>query len=123
MGLAEGGAEARLHRRFSHRRTAPRGRLRCGERRPAAAPEEKETWEEAPQPETLFRTPWLRRALSDVRGARTCRRGALRLLALPFSREKPFPLTPLFCFACVKSICGGDYVVFTFDDKEWPVAP
>ena len=125
LGVPEGenGAEARLNRRFSRRMTAPLGRLRCGELRRAAATEEKRKWEETAQPETLFRTPWLRRALSGVRGARTCRMGKLLALALPFSQEKPFPLVPLFCFACVRSIGGSDYAVFAFDENEWPVVP
>lgn len=118
LGLPENG---RLARRFSPRLTAPLGQLRYGELRPAAPPKEKESWQSVPDPAALFQTPWLRQALTGQRGAMTCQTGQLRRLALPFSREKPFPLPSLFCLASIRTISGAVYAVFTFDGKEWPV--
>lgn len=123
LGVPEGGEEACLARRFSRRLTAPLGRLLRGELRLAVQPEEKPGWEAAPRPESLFRTPWLRRALAGQQGAMVCRTGKQCRLALPFSPEKPFPLPGLFCFACIRPIGGADYAVFTFDGQEWPVVP
>ena len=114
--------EAALSRRFSRRMTAPVGRVTHGELRPAMQ-ERKGGWEQAPRPELLFHTPWLRRALQGKGGALTRREGKCRLLALPYDCERPFPLTSLFCFARVRSLGTGSYAVFAFDEKEWPVVP
>ena len=45
----------------------------------------------------------------------------LALLALPCCGEQPFPLVSLFCFAHIRRICGREYAVFAFDEKERPV--
>lgn len=122
LGVPERGrGEAVLSRRFSGRMTAPLGRISHGEVRNAAAPPRPQAWEEAPRPETLFRTPWLRRALNGRSGALTAPAGKGRLLALPFGAEDPFPLPSLFCLARVQTIRGRRYAVFAFDEKEWPV--
>lgn len=120
LGLPENG---RLARRFSPRLTSPLGQLRYGELRPAAPPKKQEHWQSAADPAALFQTPWLRKALSSQQGVLTCRRGEQRFLALPFSREKPFPLPSLFCFASIRTIGAAAYAVFAFDGKEWPIDP
>ena len=109
-----------IRRRFSHQMTAPLGKLLRGELRPAGDRTE-ENWTAAPEPDRLFRTPWLRRQLRDVRGALTRTAEAGRFLALPYEEKQPFPLTPLFCMAQPRNIGGKRYLVYAFDGKEWPV--
>lgn len=119
--LEPAGDRAAIRRRFSDRMTAPLGNLMRGELRPAAG--ETGTWEPVSEPERLFRTPWLQKQLRGARGALLRREGKMRLLALPYDKEKPFPLTALFCFACIKRIRGQTYAVYGFDEKDWPVFP
>ena len=114
------GTQGTIRRRFSRQLTAPLGRLLRGEARPAGA-REPETWEPAPAPDQLFRAPWLRQRLKGVQGARTRRAGAVRYLALPYDRGKPFPLATLFCFARLRAIGGASYVVYAFDAQERPL--
>ena len=109
-----------IRRRFSHQMTAPLGKLLRGELRPAGDRTE-ENWTAAPEPDRLFRTPWLRRQLRDVRGALTRTAETGRFLALPYDEKQPFPLTPLFCLAQPRNIGGKRYLVYAFDGKEWPV--
>ena len=109
-----------IRRRFSHQMTAPLGKLLRGELRPAGDRTE-ENWTAAPEPDRLFRTPWLRRQLRDVRGALTRTAEAGKFLALPYDEKQPFPLTPLFCLAQPRNIGGKRYLVYAFDGKEWPV--
>lgn len=116
------GQEAVIRRRFSMRMTEPLGRLLRGEVRPAAE-EEKETWQSAPDPEALFRAPWLRKRLQDISGALVRTGGGRRFLALPYDSGKSFPLSTLFCFASIRSINGKRYAVFIFDGEERPVFP
>ena len=108
-----------IRRRFSRQMTAPLGKLLRGELRPAG--DRAETWAAAPEPDHLFRTPWLRRQLRGIQGALTRMAGEVRLLALPYDAKKPFPMTPLFCLAQPKEIGGKQYMVYAFDGKEWPV--
>ena len=91
-----------------------------GEVRPAGA-KEPENWEPAPAPEQLFRAPWLRQRLKGAQGAKVRLSGETRYLALPYDPAKPFPLTTLFCFARLRSIGGGAYIVFAFDRQDRPV--
>ena len=114
------GSGGTIRRRFSGRLTAPLGRLLRGEVRPAGA-KEPEVWEPAPAPEQLFRAPWLRQRLSGVQGARVRRAGETRYLALPYDRAKPFPLTTLFCFARLRNLGEGAYVVYAFDKQDRPI--
>ena len=109
-----------IRRRFSHQMTAPLGKLLRGELRPAGDRTE-ENWTATPEPDRLFRTPWLRRQLRDVRGALTRTAEAGRFLALPYDEKQPFPLTPLLCLAQPRNIGGKRYLVYAFDGKEWPV--
>ena len=110
-----------LRRKFSHPLTAPLGRLLRGEVRPSAR--SVPSWTPAPQPGALFQAPWLRQRLRNAQGALTRTQDGLRSLALPYRRDGPFPLTTLFCFACLRSIGEREYVVFTFDGQDRPVFP
>lgn len=114
------GKQGSIRRRFSGRLTAPLGRLLRGEVRPAGAGQ-PETWEPAPAPDRLFRAPWLRQRLKGAQGALLRRAGETRYLALPYDPAKPFPLTTLFCFACLRTVAGAAYVVFAFDGQDRPV--
>ena len=118
LGCPEGQG-GKLSRRFSHRMTAPLGRLRCGELRKAVSQECG--WETLRDPQRLFRTPWLWKALQEKQGVLTRMQGGCRLLALPFSPQLPFPLVSLFCFARIRKIREGTYAVFAFNGEEWPV--
>jgi len=114
------GRQGVIRRRFSGRLTAPLGRLLRGEVRRSGA-KEPEHWEPAPAPDQLFRAPWLRQRLKGAQGALTRRAGETRYLALPYDPKKPFPLTTLFCFAHIRSVGAGTYVVYGFDGQERPV--
>ena len=116
------GSQCAIRRRFSGRLTAPVGRLLRGEVRPAGARAE-EDWAPAAAPDQLFRAPWLRQRLKGARGALTRQAGNLRYLALPYDRERPFPLTTLFCFAHLRRIGEAAYIVYAFDGEERPVFP
>jgi len=115
----EGRQGGTIRRRFSRQLTAPLGRLLRGELRPAGVGE-TEHWESVPDPERLFRAPWLCQRLKGTRGALTRLTGETRYLALPYDKGKPFPLTTLFCFAHVRRIGGACYVVYAFDGQERP---
>ena len=108
-----------IRRRFSRQMTAPLGSLLRGELRPAGG--SAETWTAAAEPDRLFQTPWLRKQLHGARGVLTRKEGSDRLLALPYDEKKPFPLTPLFCLARLRDIGGKKYVIYAFNEKEWPV--
>lgn len=113
--------EVDLSRRFSRRMTAPLGRLRHAELRKAAQQNNKYGWEEVKDPQQLFRTQWLRQALQGKKGMLTRKQESCRLIALPFSSEKPFPLVTLFCFAAIRDLREGKYAVFAFNAEEWPM--
>lgn len=114
--------EAVIRRRFSMRMTEPLGRLLRGEVRPAAE-EDRGTWQTVPDPEALFRAPWLRKRLRGTAGALVRTGEGRKFLALPYDSGKSFPLPTLFCFASIRSINGGRYAVFAFDGQERPVFP
>lgn len=115
------GEQAVIRRRFSRQMTAPLGRLLRGELRPARGQAARESWETAPEPDRLFRAPWLRKHLKNARGAMTRTEGGCRYVALPYDKEKDFPLTTLFCFARIQCIGGKAYAVYAFDKRESPV--
>ncbi len=116
------GQEAVIRRRFSMRMTEPLGRLVRGEVRPAAA-EDRESWQAAPAPETLFRASWLRKRLRGIAGALVRTEEGRLLLALPYDSGRAFPLPTLFCLADIRSINGRTYAVFAFDSEGHPVFP
>lgn len=120
LGVLEpqGGA-GMIRRRFSHRLTAPAGRLLRGEVRPAAQPEQEMDW--TPLEDAMFHSPGLRRQLQGTEGALWRREGETLLLALPYAPRRPMPLTGMFCFARPCRIRGERYLVWTFDSRERPV--
>ena len=114
------GRDGVIQRRFSHRMTAPAGRLLRGEVRPAAGRTEQE-WAPAADPAALFRTPWMQERLRGAEGALWRREGETLLLALPYVPRRPLHLAPMFCFARPCRIRGERYLVFAFDTGEQPV--
>lgn len=119
LGIPEPqGKTAVLRRRFSHRMTAPLGRILRGELRPVSASGAAE-WVSADC--TRIRTPWLRQQLGELGGVLMRESGSCRLFAAPCDPKRPFPLPALFCFARIRQIAGKSYAVFAFDGDEWPV--
>ena len=96
--------------------------IRSGQPSQAAA-EDRESWQAAPDPETLFRAPWLRKRLRGIAGALVRTEEGRLLLALPYDSGRAFPLPTLFCLADIRSINGRMYAVFAFDGEAHPVFP
>jgi len=115
--LEPAGDRAVIRRRFSHRMTAPLGRLLRGELRPAG--DEADKWEQGVHPP--FQTPWIRRQMEALPGVKSRSVQGRRYVAAPYDPGRPFPLVPLFCLARIRMLEGRQYAVFAFDDREWPV--
>lgn len=113
----------RLSRAISRRDCAAAGPFTHLELRlPPGEQEEQLTWEPLRR-EGEFHTALLRQRLAGETHALLCRRGELRLLALPFDIREPFPWPELFCFARILPWQGRDWAVFAFDPREMPVIP
>ena len=108
LGVTEDGC---LHRRFSAAMTAPLGVVERCRAQPAAAPQ----WRGPTPPDGL---PWAVPAGTLLR-----REGGLTRLAVPWPPDAPFPLTELFCFACVGQRQGNRYVFFSFSAGWTPCMP
>lgn len=116
------GERAVIRRRFSRRMTAPLGRLLRGELRSATKGQAaQENWEPVPEPGRLFRASWLRQRIKNAQGVLTRLKDGCRYVALPYDKEKHFPLETLFCFARIQCIGGSLYAVYAFDAQETPV--
>lgn len=113
------GQEWVIRRRFSDGMTQPLGRLVRGEIRTANAGAKH--WEPLCSPETVFRTPWLRRSLQGSGAVLVRQEEGRLLLAIPYDPAKPFPLVPLFCFAKLCRIHGKPYLCFAFNEAEVPI--
>ena len=70
-------------------------------------------WRWEPSPGRLMGEPLLARAAGEE-GALLRREAEGFSLAYPFDPGRPFPLTPLFCFARLERLEGRDYLVFPF---------
>lgn len=108
----------KLERSLSRTQTESAGRLlrgevRSGEGRPGGE------WHPAGA-DFFQRTPF-RHQMEGVEGALWRQEGGCRLLALPYSPDKEFPLTGLFCLARLREIGGRVYAVYAFDEQEFPV--
>ena len=100
------GDRATIRRRFSARLTAPLGKLRQGEIRPAHPPE-PEDWTPLERSAVRLHSPWLREQLHLVPGVLVREEQGRRELAVPYDVGRPFPLTALFCFAHLCLQRGG----------------
>ena len=115
------GERSVIRRRLSGRMTAPVGRLLRGEVRSVSR--ETSEWECASDPAGLFRSEWLRRRLERCEAGLFRRETGRLYLAVPYDVRDPFRLEALFCFAHIREIRGKRYVVFLFDEAEWPMFP
>ena len=70
----------------------------------------------------FFEDPELNAALSSQRDVLWCTDHGDRLLAFPYDRGREFPLTQLFCFACIRCVEGRTCVVYRVDSEGRPVA-
>lgn len=70
-------------------------------------------WRREHNPARLMGEPLLAQAAGEG-GALFRQEGNGFCLAYPFRTDRPFPLTPLFCFARLERLEGTDYVVFPF---------
>ncbi len=110
------------------RRTVRAGELQAlgtvwrGEMRMSYAFSRSDGWEALEAGTGFFqKDPWLSRQAAGLSGALWRREGGLRLLAIPWSPDHPFPLPALFCFARTQVIRGSACVVYRFDEEERPV--
>ena len=114
LGVLDG-AEGTLRRRFSSAMTEKVGAIGSARAERCGGARRESPWH-TPQKEEFP-------ALPALPSTALCRReGQRRLLALPCSESEPFPLPALFCFARVRSMEGGRWAVFTFDESGAPVA-
>ena len=107
---------ATICRRFSERMAAPLGDLLRGDLRPVA--KKYPAWEPVLSLENLFRSQWLQKRLGGYCGLLSKQKGNSIFLAIPYDKEKAFPLVDLFCFSSCLKIEGRAYLVFAFDEKE-----
>lgn len=70
-------------------------------------------WSRIAEPARLMGEPLLARAWEGGE-ALFCKDEQGFLLARRFRTDRPFPLTPLFCFAQIRELDGAPYVVFPF---------
>ena len=69
-------------------------------------------WRCEPDPARLMGEPLLAAAAKGP--ALICRDERGFLLAYLYRKDRPFPLTPLFCFARLETLEGRDYLCFPF---------
>lgn len=78
-------------------------------------------WLEEKNPARLFYgDPILRDALAHVKYSLFYPLKAGFRLAFPYQRNAPFVLLPIFCFAKVRTLGGGEYIIFSFDEEGKP---
>ncbi|HWS42432.1 MAG TPA: hypothetical protein VN421_05035 [Pseudoflavonifractor sp.] len=100
------GAEGRLEFFFS----------RDGQRS-ACAP----GWSREENPARLMGERLLARSAGELRGALLRREEGGFSLAAPMEKGGAFPMTPLFCFASLETLCERTYAVFHFNGSGYPV--
>ena len=83
---------------------------------------ERAQWSREAHPERLVKDVVLCRALNGQTVLLRRREGEL-CLAAPFDPARPFPLTPLFCFAEIRRVEGKAQAVFSFDRDGNPMMP
>lgn len=85
-----------------------------------APEEEREGFRPCPQPSQWMSDPVLVRGIGSYEGVLRQEREDGFALAIPFSADKAFPLTPLFCLAQPKELQGRKYLVFSFGHHGRP---
>lgn len=82
-----------------------------------------EGWIGEPDPARLMGDALLARTASHMAGALLQRTVCGFYLAVPWSKQRPFPLSPVFCFAHIKRLDGRNYAVFAFNGEGQPIFP
>lgn len=78
-------------------------------------------WRAEPEPVRLFpHDPSLCKAAEQLQGCLLCHSGEGFSLAVPYETRRAFPLPALFCFARLRRLGEGNYVVFPFDHEGNP---
>ena len=104
------GGQFVIRRRYSDRLTAPLGKILRGEVRSAF--DEEKGWERVTEPDRQICDPWLRKQIRGRRDVLMRFDAEHTYLAVPYDKEKPFPMLPLFCFAVIRVIQKQSYAVF-----------
>ncbi len=71
-----------------------------------------EGWSPTDNPSALFGDPDFAGICRGVKDALTKPSGDLTLLAVPSSKDEPFPMMPVFCFGDSGRIAGREYIIF-----------
>lgn len=80
-------------------------------------------WERARVPGILLQDVCIREAAAGLGSVLVHREGEAWTLACPFSFDKEFPLSVLFCFSRLKYLGEGLFCLFSFDKNGFPVVP
>lgn len=79
-------------------------------------------WQALPSPPP-FADPLLRRCAQQARGGWWQQTPAGATLAYPYSPSRPFPMSPIFCFARPGQLQGKAALFFSFDPAGRPILP
>ncbi|MEG2096579.1 MAG: hypothetical protein RRY65_00275 [Pseudoflavonifractor sp.] len=77
-------------------------------------------WVREDAPARLLGDRLLSACAEGLCGAMILRTGEGFSLALPYDPTRAFPMTPLFCFAQIQTMGGGQYAVFHFNPRGCP---
>lgn len=80
-------------------------------------------WEQARVPGIVLQDVCIREAAAGLGRVLLRRDGEGWTLACPFSFDKEFPLSVLFCFSRLKYLGEGLFCLFSFDKNGVPVVP
>lgn len=80
-----------------------------------------ETWELVKRPWEFFTEDGHRRQATKVPGSLSRQVGPSIQLACPFEPRREFPFPEFFCLGRVEKLLGRYYVVYTLDDRGYPI--
>lgn len=78
-------------------------------------------WSREENPARLMVERLLAHAAGELRGTLFKREEEGFSLAAPMDMGGAFPMTPLFCFASLETLCGRTYAVFHFNGHGYPI--
>lgn len=79
--------------------------------------EEREQWKAA---ETIL-PKWLAPYLQSAEGVLTAQGEGWHTLAIPYAKDRPFPVPRLFCFGRLSTLKGQAYILYRFSPAGWPL--
>lgn len=82
---------------------------------------QKKMWSWERQPARLLGEEALREAAAQAGPMRYRQEGECFYLAVPFSTDRPLPLTALFCLGRVEQVEGAPHMVWKFNQKGMPL--